>query len=296
MKATQWVESLKALSQRAKEKRKKMLRIRSWMRNTSITSISTFITWRCSLSFCTFASINPLRKDKEVESKKGGLDALFRDGIPLNEHFLALKNRYKKEKKELEDQTAGLERQIADANASNAATARKIEMISDEYEQLNKQHEAGAASKYTREREYDLKAKNNVYNRLRGRLFDENKTIAELKEEVDKKSKEMSQYRSNNAYMLRIQEKNKMFGENKEEKDMLEQERKNNDMIQHYLKKVIDAGTDLESCKRQYDDMTMIKELDNENMELIVFFQDQIRIESRGQHKSGGRNRKGQDF
>ena len=39
-----------------------------------------------------------LLKDKDIESKKGGLDALFRDGIPLNEHFLALKKIYKMRK------------------------------------------------------------------------------------------------------------------------------------------------------------------------------------------------------
>ena len=41
-------------------------------------------------------------------------------------------------------------------------------------------------------------------------------------------------------------------------------------MIQHYLNKVIQAGIELETRKRQYDDMTLIKELDGENMELIV--------------------------
>jgi len=198
-----------------------------------------------------------LLKDKEVESKKGGLDALFRDGIPLNEHFLALKNRYKKEKKELEDQLASLEKQIQETTGNNAATEKRIEMISEEYEQLAKQNDVGINVRYNKERE------------LKGRLYDENRAIGELKDEIDKKSKELSQYKSNNAYMLRIQEKNKMFGENKEEKDLLEQERKNNDMIQHYLKKVIEAGIVQEASKKQYDDMTMIKELDNENMELI---------------------------
>lgn len=92
-----------------------------------------------------------------------------------------------------------------------------------------------------------------------------------MKEELEKKSKEFSQLKSANAYMLRIQEKNKMFGENRDEKELLEQERKNNDMIQHYLKKVIEAEIELETRKRQYDDMTLIKDMDNENMELIVW-------------------------
>ena len=182
---------------------------------------------------------------------------MFRDGIPLNEHFLALKNRYKKEKKELEEQTVLLEKQLADTASGNAAMEKKIEMISEEYDQLAKQHETSIGARFSKERE------------LRGKLFDESKAAAELKEELEKKAKELSQFRSNNAYIMRIQEKNRMFGEKKEEKDLLEQERKNNDMIQHYLKKVIDAGIELETRKRLYDDMLMIRQLDGENTELI---------------------------
>ena len=198
-----------------------------------------------------------LLKDKDIESKKGGLDALFRDGIPLNEHFLALKNRYKKEKKELEEQTVAVEKQIADTSMNNVSVARKIEMITEEYEQLTKQTDSTSQLKYNKEREF------------RGKLFDENRQAMDLKERLDKKAKELSQLKSSNAYMLRIQEKNKMFGENKEEKDLLEAERKNNEMIEHYLKKAIEAGIELETRKRQYDDMSLIKTLDEENTELI---------------------------
>ena len=43
-------------------------------------------------------------KDREVDQKNqaSGYETLLRDGIPLNEHFLALKNKFNNEKKELE--------------------------------------------------------------------------------------------------------------------------------------------------------------------------------------------------
>ncbi len=134
-------------------------------------------------------------------------------------------------------------------------------MISEEFQQLTKQDEVTHSTTHIKERD------------LRGKLFDENKSIIEIKEELVGKSKELSHFKSDNAAMLRTQEKNKMFNENREEKELLEAERRNNDMIQHCLKKVIEAGVELENRKRQYDDMSMIKELDSENMELIVFWQ-----------------------
>jgi len=47
----------------------------------------------------------------------------------------------------------GFEKQIVDTNSSNATVARKIEMISEEFEQLSKHHESTLQSKYSRERE-----------------------------------------------------------------------------------------------------------------------------------------------
>lgn len=40
-----------------------------------------------------------LLKDREVDQKNkaSGYETLLRDGIPLNEHFLALKNKYNNE-------------------------------------------------------------------------------------------------------------------------------------------------------------------------------------------------------
>ena len=44
-----------------------------------------------------------LLKEREVDQKNkaSGYETLLRDGIPLNEHFLALKNKYNNEQESL---------------------------------------------------------------------------------------------------------------------------------------------------------------------------------------------------
>jgi len=96
---------------------------------------------------------NLYRKDKDIESKKGGLDALFRDGIPLNENFLALKNRYKKEQKELDDRITSIEKEVSAISSSNAEIERKIGRIQGDCDQLVKQNEKDSEIRHKRERE-----------------------------------------------------------------------------------------------------------------------------------------------
>lgn len=105
---------------------------------------------------------------------------------------------------------------------------------------------------------------------MRGQLFDENKLITDLKEELDKRSKELKKYKSDNAYMVRTKEKDKIFLQSKDQKELDDQEQKNNGLIDFYLKKLTELSIELEFKKDQFDDLTQIKELDMENIELIV--------------------------
>jgi len=101
-------------------------------------------------------------------------------------------------------------------------------------------------------------------------LFSESKLIAEVKEKLDKKSKELKKYKSDNAYMIRTKEKDKIFTQNKDQKELDDQEQKNNKLIEFYLKKLTELSIELEFKKDQFDDLTQIKDLDMENIELIV--------------------------
>ena len=71
--------------------------------------------------------------------------------------------------------------------------------------------------------------------------------------------------------MIRMNEKNKMFKEGDPDKELANQEVKNNETINYYAKKVTDLGTELEFKKEQYDDISLIKNIDKENTELIVY-------------------------
>jgi hypothetical protein len=55
-----------------------------------------------------------LLKDREVDQKNkaSGYETLLRDGIPLNEHFLALKNKFNNEKDTLEKQFRATEEEM----------------------------------------------------------------------------------------------------------------------------------------------------------------------------------------
>lgn len=76
--------------------------------------------------------------------------------------------------------------------------------------------------------------------------------------------------KSENDTRIRMQEKNKMITEKKEEKNLMEEEAKNNEAIEYFKKKVVEAGVNLERCKKAFDDMSLIKKFDNDNLELVV--------------------------
>ena len=161
---------------------------------------------------------------------------------------------------------ANLEKQISDIESSNEETTKKVDIIQDEYDQLSKEKDKGSSFLGNKEREQFCY----IY-RLKGKVFDETKRIEELKEELSRKNKDLRQYKSENAYMIRMNEKNKIFKEGDPDKELVNQEAKNNETINYYAKKVTDLGTELEFKKEQYDDISLIKNIDKENTELVVY-------------------------
>jgi hypothetical protein len=61
----------------------------------------------------------------------------LRDGIPLNEHFLALKNKFNNEKDDLEKFIKGLEDEIKREELSNKNKRHKIEILKREYDEIS---------------------------------------------------------------------------------------------------------------------------------------------------------------
>lgn len=80
-----------------------------------------------------------LLKDREVDQKNkaSGYETLLRDGIPLNEHFLALKNKYNNEKGELEKEEKSRNDEIAREILENEEKKQRIRIMKNEFEKLS---------------------------------------------------------------------------------------------------------------------------------------------------------------
>jgi len=61
----------------------------------------------------------------------------LRDGIPLNEHFLALKNKFNNERDELDKYVRSLEEEIRKEEMGNKNKRHKIEILKREFEEIN---------------------------------------------------------------------------------------------------------------------------------------------------------------
>jgi hypothetical protein len=79
-----------------------------------------------------------LLKDREVDQKNkaSGYETLLRDGIPLNEHFLALKNKFNNEQDFLKKNVQIMEDEIKREEDANSQRNHKIEILKREYDQL----------------------------------------------------------------------------------------------------------------------------------------------------------------
>ena len=80
-----------------------------------------------------------LLKDREVDQKNkaSGYETLLRDGIPLNEHFLALKNKFNNEKDELEKFVRDLDEELKREDMNNKNKTHKIDILKREYEEIS---------------------------------------------------------------------------------------------------------------------------------------------------------------
>ena len=79
-----------------------------------------------------------LLKDREVDQKNqaSGYETLLRDGIPLNEHFLALKNKFNNEQKELKAKVNNSMSEIERDEASNENKRHRIEVMQNDYRKV----------------------------------------------------------------------------------------------------------------------------------------------------------------
>ena len=79
-----------------------------------------------------------LLKDREVDQKNkaSGYETLLRDGIPLNEHFLALKNKFNNEQDLLKKNVEIMEEDIRKEEQANKQRNHRIEILKREFEEI----------------------------------------------------------------------------------------------------------------------------------------------------------------
>ncbi len=88
-----------------------------------------------------------LLKDQEVDQKNqaSGYETLLRDGIPLNEHFLALKNKFNNEQKELKAREKTEQDDIEMLEVSNENKRHRIEVMQNDYRKIMQRFEDNTA-------------------------------------------------------------------------------------------------------------------------------------------------------
>lgn len=77
-------------------------------------------------------------KDREIDQKNkaSGYETLLRDGIPLNEHFLALKNKYNNEQQDLKKQVEIREHELDDEKRQNDDKRTRIRNMKADYDRV----------------------------------------------------------------------------------------------------------------------------------------------------------------
>eukprot|EP00347_Sterkiella_histriomuscorum_P023278 403335260 len=148
-----------------------------------------------------------LLKDREVDQKNkaSGYETLLRDGIPLNEHFLALKNKFNNEKDDLEKFVHGLEDEIKRDEMNNKNKRHKIEILKREYDEINQRYQI--YKDHTQKQMKDLETK----------LYSEKHTKVVLDRERLDQNKKLNDVKNTNQQMAREIQRNKMF--NKKDED-----------------------------------------------------------------------------
>ena len=150
-----------------------------------------------------------LMKDRELETKNkvGGYEVLFRDGVPLNEHFLALKTKYTNEKEHFENMINGLMTTINNTDNENQNLQLQIERTNKSYYDII-QHYSQSNS--------DFGGK--IFD-INGKLFNEINTLTTLNDDKNKLSKDLFKFTSENVHHNRTIEKNNLFKEDVDEKN-----------------------------------------------------------------------------
>ena len=138
-----------------------------------------------------------LMKDRELDTKNkiGGYEVLFRDGVPLNENFLALKTKYKNERDSFEKIILDLTTTIDNTNKENDNLNLQIEQTNKNYFDLLQK---------LKETEENL---DNEIFQTKQKLYTTVNTLVHLNDEKDALGKNLYRFEQENIQHDRVTEK-----------------------------------------------------------------------------------------
>ena len=199
-----------------------------------------------------------LMKDRELDTKNkvGGYEILFRDGVPLNENFLALKTKYKNERKKKKKKILNLT-----TNIDN--TTKENERLNNDIENTNKNYHDLLEKIALTEEEM-----NNVIFDTKQKLYTTVNTLTNLNDEKNILDKSLYRFEQENIQHNRVIEKKNMFYEDPTEKN--EQTKKDAEERWSDVNKLVErAMLELDACEKKMSGNKKLKLLENENLNLL---------------------------
>ena len=199
-----------------------------------------------------------LMKDRELDTKNkvGGYEVLFRDGVPLNENFLALKTKYKNERD-------AFEKLILDLNTNIDNTIKENENLNIQIEQTNKNY----FDLLQRLSQTETNLNQEIFD-TKQKLYTTENTLVHLKDDNDTLNKSLYRFEQENIQHNRIIEKNNMFYEDpteKNEKTKKEAEEKWSDVNRVTEKTMLE----LDYLEKKFAGNKKLKMIEQENLELL---------------------------
>ena len=199
-----------------------------------------------------------LMKDRELDTKNkvGGYEVLFRDGVPLNENFLALKTKYKNERDQFE-------KMILDLNTNIDNTKKENENLNNQIEQTNKNY----FDLLERLNQTEASLNQAIFD-TKQKLYTTENSLIHLKGDNDSLNKNLYRFEQENIQHNRIIEKNQMFYEDpteKNEKTKKEADEKRSDVNRVTEKTLLE----LDSLEKKYAGNRKLKMIEQENLDLL---------------------------
>ena len=148
-----------------------------------------------------------LLKEREIEQNKSaaGYEVLLKDGIPVNEHFIALKNKYNVEKDNWEKKLNNMDEDNKAELKNNKEKQHKIEILNHEFEVISDRYN------------YFKKETNARIEDLESKIFNETNTIEKLKKELEEFNSKFNDLEAQNAQLDRVMARNKLFNKKADE-------------------------------------------------------------------------------